>query len=131
MKKAVDLDGTLARYDGMEIFEYDPKRVGSPIIKMVNRVKRWLANGDEVVIFTARVHPKHGLSNIAMAEKAIKEWCKAVIGRELEITCMKDPEIQEFWDDKAIRVGRDNGNLEVYVEKPEEGDGSIPHDLLR
>jgi hypothetical protein len=122
MKRAVDLDGTLASYDGKETPDYDPTVIGPPIQKMVKRVKRWLAQGDEVVIFTARMHPKHGMDGIKVAEEAIKTWCVWVFGRTLEVTCMKDPEIKEFWDDKAIRVQRDDGSLEVYSESESTGD---------
>ncbi len=47
----VDLDGTLAHYDGW----MGPTEIGPPISKMVHRVRRWLAEGRDVRIFTARV----------------------------------------------------------------------------
>ena len=119
---AVDLDGTLASYDGKETIDYDPSIIGPPVPKMVERVKRWLARGDKVVIFTARMHPKHGLEKIKIAEEAIKTWCMWVFGRELEVTCMKDPEIREFYDDKAIGVERDTGKLIGVDESESTGD---------
>ena len=45
----VDLDGTLATFDAS-----DPDVVGPPIPAMVQRVKRWLQEGREVRIVTAR-----------------------------------------------------------------------------
>ena len=49
----VDLDGTLARYDGWK----GPEHIGEPLMPMVERVKAWLAEGREVRIMTARVSP--------------------------------------------------------------------------
>ena len=102
MKVAVDFDGTLSAYDGQETIDYDPSRCGPPVPKMVERIKKWLAQGDEVVIFTARLHPSHGPEKVKMGEEAIKTWCMWVFGRELKVTCMKDPEIRVFYDDKAV-----------------------------
>ena len=50
----VDLDGTLAFYDG-----YKGEVIGAPIPKMIDRVKRWISKGRTVKIMTARVgkHP--------------------------------------------------------------------------
>ncbi len=47
----VDLDGTLAQYDGWK----GPDNIGDPIPLMVGRVKEWLEAGHEVRVFTARV----------------------------------------------------------------------------
>jgi hypothetical protein len=109
--KAVDLDGTLANDAVISMTDYRSDVIGNPIQQMVNRVKAWLDRGDKVVIFTARVHPKHGLAEVAIAEKAIKEWCLKVFGIELEVTCMKDPMFNEIWDDKGVRVVQDTGEV--------------------
>ena len=71
----VDLDGTLAEYHGW----VSPTHIGAPIPKMLYRVGRWLAEGKEVRIMTARVHP----NNPGRAESmtAIYIWC-------LEPKCM-------------------------------------------
>lgn len=107
MKHAVDFDGTLATYG-----EYDPDlqpdELGEPIPAMVNRVKKWLAQGDEVVILTARVYPDFK-GKYEAARKAIEEWCVQVFGQPLEVTCMKDPMFSEIWDDKAVRVNKNTG----------------------
>lgn len=125
---AVDLDGTLAEWHGWPA----DGSIGAPIPAMVNRVKRWLAAGHDVVIYTARVWPlgTHdeaeisysrqslddlGFGGIAITrtERAmqaadqhfrVKAWCLEHIGQELPITCIKDPFIEEFWDDRAIGV---------------------------
>ena len=119
-KIAVDFDGTLSTNYVRHGEHYDPSWVGEPIVKMINRVKRWLADGDEVEIFTARVHPKNGLFEIKLAEKAINGFCLEQFGRVLPITCMKDPEFKEFWDDRAVRVCE--GDVDVYCEDWDEDD---------
>jgi len=116
MIRAVDFDSTLAYFDEKNMGEYAPDKLGAPVVKMLNRVKSWLKAGDEVVILTARVHPSHGLSDVARAEKAIKAWCLKYLGQELEVTCMKSPKFREIWDDKAVRVRRNTGELDFYDE---------------
>jgi len=48
---AVDLDGTLAKYDGWK----DDLQIGEPVAPMVERVKGWLDEGIKVKIMTARI----------------------------------------------------------------------------
>ena len=108
---AVDLDGTLADDTVISMVDYRPDLIGKPIPLLVKRVKAWLAEGKKIVIFTARVHPRHGLADVAMVEKAIKEWCMNVFGVEFEVTCMKDPLFVQIWDDKVIRVLKNRGIL--------------------
>lgn len=93
--RGVDLDGTLAVYDGWQ----GPYHIGEPIPLMVERVKKWLAKGEWVKIFTARVcdgDPKTRL--------AIEDWCEKHIGQRLEVTNMKDYGMIEIWDDRAVQV---------------------------
>ena len=47
----VDLDGTLAEYTGWKGIDH----VGKPVPAMVKRVKDWIAKGQDVKVFTARV----------------------------------------------------------------------------
>lgn len=101
----VDFDGTLAKYDKYE----GPTSLGEPIPKMVDRVKRWLKEGKNVAIFTARVAPDHPLVEQVAAEEAIKEWCKTHLGQELFVTCVKYSSMYEFWDDKAVGVEKNTG----------------------
>lgn len=54
----VDLDGTLAHYEGWKGVEH----VGAPVPAMLQRVKDWIAKGVEVRIFTARVFGEGGRS---------------------------------------------------------------------
>ena len=94
----VDLDGTLARYDGWK----GPQHIGEPIPAMLNRVKRWLSEGKDVRIFTARVCSNNPFKLTAI--KAIEEWCKQHIGVILLITAEKDSNMIELWDDRCIQV---------------------------
>lgn len=95
---AVDLDGTLAQYDGWKGVEH----IGDPVPVMLGRVRSWLADGKEVRIFTARVSGPE-----ADAEKArliIVAW----LGRwglpPLQVTNVKDFSMIELWDDRCRQV---------------------------
>lgn len=105
----VDLDGTLAEYSTWISADH----IGKPIPGMVARVKRWLEEGTEVRILTARVSGNR--PSCVVAEAAIRRWCKEHIGRELEVTCTKDWMMLELWDDRAVQVIKDTG--ETLVEQ--------------
>lgn len=98
----VDLDGTLATHDDNWIGD-----IGAPIAPMVDRVKRWLAAGVNVRIMTARVHPDWDRDNKHL--DAIQDWCLVQFGQRLVVTCMKDPNMLELWDDRAIGIVRNTG----------------------
>lgn len=106
---SVDLDGTLAEYNGREGVDYKPSVVGKPVPRMVERVRAWLSAGIEVVIFTARVHPSNSPEEVAVCKNAINQFCLEVFGKELEVTCEKHPRFSEIWDDRAVRVIKDTG----------------------
>jgi hypothetical protein len=99
----VDLDGTLAMYetgDGIN-------QIGIPIDAMVESVKRWLEQGIQVRVFTARVafvHGMHGVRQIQEQKKMIQAWCIEHIGQALDVTCIKDFHMIEFWDDRCVQV---------------------------
>jgi len=99
----VDLDGTLAFYDHYR----GPTHIGPPIPRMLRRVHHWLRQGREVWIFTARVHPSKPDAEEARA--AIEAWCTLHLGQTLPVTCEKDPDMVEFWDDRAHQVRRNTG----------------------
>lgn len=101
----VDLDGTLAHYESGQ----GVKHVGAPIPRMVERVKRWLARGFDVRIMTARVCGMAGEEDRRAQIEMIARWCTEHIGEQLPITCEKDFEMVELWDDRAIRVERNKG----------------------
>jgi len=99
----VDLDGTLAYYDQWR----GSGHIGPPVAPMVRRVARWLQEGREVRIFTARAFrdgtPERD-KDVDVAMAAIKAWCILHLGVELEVTCVKDFSMIELWDDRAIQV---------------------------
>lgn len=107
----VDLDGTLAEHYWPEKGPYDPLHIGDPVPAMVARVKTWLAEGREVRIFTARVKPLSALDSIddANVRLAIEHWCERHIGRALPVTCVKDYQMVELWDDRAVQVAPNKG----------------------
>lgn len=100
----VDLDGTLSQYDGY----MGPGNIGDPVWPMVERVKRWRAEGRNVAVFTARVAVPDPEVRVE-EETAIRAWCLRHIGEELPVTCMKDIGMVELWDDRAVGVVKNTG----------------------
>jgi hypothetical protein len=119
----VDLDKTLAQYNGGDYTKFGHLYIGAPIAPMVERVKQWLAEGKDVRILTARVsnpYPGHdGLwsnsdytnrkRDVEETRVAIRSWCASHLGKELPITCVKDFDMVELWDDRARRVEPNTG----------------------
>ncbi len=123
----VDFDGTLAQYDKWVHADH----AGAPIPLMVERVKRWLAEGQEVRIFTARIYPlwyipagaapehcellpgvatsRERVRESAVAVRCIKRFCLEHIGVDLTITNVKDYGMIELWDDRAVQVVANTG----------------------
>jgi hypothetical protein len=91
----VDLDGTLAEYHGW-VGRYN---IGAPIPAMVERVKKWLKDGEEVKVFTARAKDKD-----PKVVRAIQRWCRQHVGVELDVVCEKDYGMIDLWDDRAVQV---------------------------
>lgn len=104
----MDLDGTLAIYDGWQ----GPHHIGLPVKLMVDRVKGWLAEGRDVRIFTARVsetNPSVVAVGECLVHRAIEKWCLEHIGQPLPITNIKDYGMIELWDDRAVQVEANTG----------------------
>lgn len=105
---AVDLDGTLAEYHGWK----GERHIGPPIPTMLARVKRWLADGLDVRIFTARISADGGDGrDVAEVRGYIERWCAEHIGWVLPITNVKDQGMVTLYDDRCIRVERNTGRL--------------------
>ena len=102
----VDLDGTLAYYG---TGRYDPAKVGEPITPMLERVKKWLAEGRDVRIFTARV--SHPSEEARISEQAIRDWCRLHLGQVLPVTCVKDYAMTALYDDRAFQVEHNTGRI--------------------
>jgi hypothetical protein len=101
MSIAVDLDGTLAEYNGWE----GNNIIGAPIPAMFFRVQRWIEEGEEVVIFTARADSEESMI-------PIRRWLIYHGLGDLRITNIKEKGFQEIYDDRAFRVERNTGCIE-------------------
>lgn len=109
----VDLDGTLAQYDG-----WKDGAVGEPIPMMLARVKQWLEQGIEVRIVTARVSLLRGLSeqvayermkDIKRQRELIDAWCEKHVGQRLKVTNEKDFAMVMLWDDRCVQIECNTG----------------------
>lgn len=94
----VDLDGTLAHYDGWKGIEH----IGDPVAPMVERVRQWLAEGQTVKVFTARCQEPEAVA-------PIEEWCEQHLGVRLEVTNVKDFGMIALWDDRCVQVEPNTG----------------------
>ena len=99
----VDLDGTLAHYEG-----WDDGKIGKPVPLMMDRVRKWLGEGKQVKIFTARAsEPDPVLKQKIITD--IEHWCMIHIGQTLPVTCCKDFSMTDLWDDRCHRVEPNTG----------------------
>lgn len=101
----VDLDGTLATYARYT------KYPGVPIPRMVDRVRRWVNEGRDVRIVTARVAPLHPDRFEQLS--IVHEWVLQHIGHPLEVIAHKDQHMKVLWDDRVIQVEKDTGKRVV------------------
>ena len=96
-------DGTLAVYGD----DFSSSIVGPPVPAMVERVKKWIEEGYEVRIFTARVSTDGTDArnqDVTLARAAIEAWSEANLGTVLPITNVKDYAMIELWDDRCVQV---------------------------
>lgn len=101
MNIAVDLDGTLAEWTEKG---YEPTKIGPPVPAMMKRVKEWIARGDEVTIFTARLAD-------AGSFPAIKAWLRENGLPDLPVTNKKLKDFEQYWDDRAVAVQTNTGKI--------------------
>lgn len=102
----VDLDGTLASYSGWK----NGGRLGEPIPAMAERVRKWLAEGKDVRIVTARVSGRDE-AEIRYETQRIQDWTQMHFKARLPVTCCKDYAMIELWDDRAVRVEANTGRI--------------------
>ena len=102
----VDLDGTLAAYDGW----VSESHIGPPVPAIVSKIKLVLELGYKVKIFTARVAHPHPPQAQAVRE-AIAIWLIAAGLPVLEIVCCKDFTMIELWDDRCVAVQPNTGKF--------------------
>lgn len=103
---AVDFDKTLAFYES----SWKARKVGSPILPMVENVKRWLSRGYKVSIFTARVATMDSIELYSQREM-IGNFLRDAELPELPITCQKLKSFTHFIDDKAFHVEANTGSI--------------------
>lgn len=105
----VDMDRTLAYHEEGT----GAPTPGEPLYDMVDNVRRWLAAGHDVRIFTARVQDQkldvQSLEENTRQRAVINEWCRGVFGRELPITNCKDWHLWVLFDDRACHVFPNTG----------------------
>lgn len=100
----VDFDGTLCTWNSAHC--------GEPVPAMVTRVLRWVADGFEVRVVTARAFTDGTpeLDELARVSVAtVKAWCLQHLGVVLPVTCQKDYGMLELWDDRARQVEKNTG----------------------
>jgi len=81
-----------------------PNKIGKPVPSMLALVKELINNGIRVKIFTARAQDPE-------QRPIILKWLRANGLPELEITNVKDYNMQWLLDDRCIQVERNTGRL--------------------
>lgn len=99
-----DFDGTLRRLSD-----------GLPVPGMVERVRDFLDQRIPVRIVTARVARKYDPKHITDTIAYIEEWCRTYIGVVLPVTSEKDYDMIVLYDDRAIAVKTDTGELKGWM----------------
>lgn len=95
----VDLDGTLAVYDG-----WKDGAIGEPVGAMLFRVRKWITDGVAVRVVTARA------GDPGEAAK-VRAWLDALGLESVAVTDRKDFAMIELWDDRAVAVERNTGRV--------------------
>ncbi|WP_206735332.1 hypothetical protein [Rhizobium leguminosarum] len=112
----IDLDGTLAHYDGWKGIGH----IGDPVPAMAARVLQWQAEGQAMKIFTARVSGPD--PERRMVIRTIHNWLHHHGLPLLEVTNVKDFAMVELWDDRAVQVqmntGRRVDEVVVFASPP-------------
>ena len=98
---AVDLDGTLAQYDGWKGDDV----IGDPIPAMVSRLKEEESEGATIVIFTTR-------GDVPERREPVEKWLEKHGLPAWEVTNEKRSGYTEMWDDRARRVKKNTGRFE-------------------
>ena len=106
----IDFDGTIAtQKDGYQ------REIGEPIMPMIDRINKWIKQGHNITIFTARAD----YSDL-MEKMDIEIFCVKHFGKILPITNKKSHNADLYIDDKAIRVERNTGKLLNDIEELNE-----------
>ena len=105
----VDADKTLFEYDSGS-FRIDV--FGRPIPLMVARIRMHLEDDEEVRLFTARVDDPEWEPKGRAAWEQISQY---LFGQVLKATNVKDYEMVLLYDDKAVQVIPNTGELAIEV----------------
>ena len=105
---AVDLDGTLAQYDGWKGIDHIGDVIPSVKAALIDAQRE----GAEVWIHTARVSDP---DDAYEASQAIGKWLPETSIDVKGVTAIKMKYFTEFWDDRAIQVIKNQG---VFVMDP-------------
>jgi hypothetical protein len=110
----VDLDGTLAEF----VITGD-NSIGKPVQPMVDLVRRIIYEDQiEVKIFTARVSGHPDSEEPRVAAVRIQDWLEKQCGLpRLEVTNVKDFYMVELYDDRAVQVVFNTGELVGFSTK--------------
>lgn len=124
----VDMDGTMFKYTEWTKWN----EFGEPIPLMIDRVKRWLAEGKDVRVFTARCPLPHEEDKEHVCRKSGEKWtgvqmkyaialhCEKHVGQRLRSQCYKDLNAIEIWDDRAVGVEANTGRTLADAAREEE-----------
>ena len=96
----VDLDGTLAVWGPGASLD----RIGPPVPDMLSYVRRMKENGMRVKIFTARAGDPKQIPKI-------QKWLEKNGLSGLEITNVKDYNMERLYDDRAVQVEANTGRI--------------------
>jgi hypothetical protein len=69
---------------------------------MAQRVRDWIAAGEDVRIFTAR-------ASVPDQIPRVQAWCEKHFGVRLLVTNAKDFAMIELWDDRCVQVKMNTG----------------------
>jgi hypothetical protein len=94
----VDFDGTLVEYYGADNLE----NIGDLVPAMYERIVKWLEEGTEVRIFTARAANP-------ITRKQVEDYLAKVGLGGLMVTNLKDPGMIQLWDDRCVPVVPNKG----------------------
>ena len=111
----VDLDGTLAYYDGWQ----GPDHIGAPIPEMKDRIWAWLKEGWEVRIVTARASDPSQIPQV-------EAWLERHGFPRFKVTNTKDYGMVQLWDDRCVQVIPNTGQPAVEMEIRELNAESVP-----
>lgn len=103
---AFDLDGTAAHYDGWKGITH----ISDPIPKTIAHILAYINAGVTVKFLTARVATEDEEEK-QLAINTIQAWSKQHIGHVLDATCIKDRHMIRLYDDRAVRVAENTGEV--------------------